>query len=106
MKAFQRNGKARKKNVLEAHHHDGKHRHDGKHHHDGKPRKKQEAEKLEWQRRGVSGTITAVNPDTKEVTVSARVRGESKPVVIEASDKAQFRRYSPDSIRFSDAKPS
>ncbi len=68
--------------------------------------KTQDSEKLEWQRRGVSGTITAVNPNSKEVTVSARVRGEAKPVVVESSDKTQFRRYSPDSIRFSDAKPS
>ena len=68
--------------------------------------KKQDAEKLEWQRRGVSGTITAVNPDSKEVTLSARVRGETKAIVVESSEKAQYRRYSPDSIRFSDAKPS
>ncbi|MEO8130002.1 MAG: hypothetical protein ABI822_23065 [Bryobacteraceae bacterium] len=68
--------------------------------------KKQESEKLEWQRRGVSGTITAVDAATKEVTLKARVRGESKAVVVEASDKSQYRRYSPDSIRFSDAKPS
>ena len=68
--------------------------------------KKEEAEKLEWQRRGVSGTITAVNPNAKEATLSARVRGETKAVVVESSDKAQYRRYSPDSIRFSDAKPS
>ncbi len=67
--------------------------------------KKQEVEKMEWQRRGVSGTITAVNLDSKEVTLSARVRGEIKAVVVESSDKAQYRRYSPDSIRFSDAKP-
>ena len=68
--------------------------------------KKQEAEKMEWQRRGVSGTITAVNPATKEATISARLRGETKAIVVESSDKAQYRRYSPDSIRFSDAKPS
>ena len=68
--------------------------------------KKQEAEKLEWQRRGVSGTITAVNAGAKEAVLSARVRGETKAVVVESSDKAQYRRYSPDSIRFSDAKPS
>ena len=68
--------------------------------------KKQEAEKLEWQRRGVSGTVTAVNPDSKVVTMSARVRGETKAIIVESSEKAQYRRYSPDSIRFSDAKPS
>ena len=68
--------------------------------------KKQEAEKLEWQRRGVSGTVTAVNADSREATISARVRGETKAIIVESSEKAQYRRYSPDSIRFSDAKPS
>ena len=61
---------------------------------------------MEWQRRGVSGTVTAVNPDSKVVTISARVRGETKAVVVESSEKAQYRRYSADSIRFSDAKLS
>ena len=68
--------------------------------------KKQETEKLEWQRRGVSGTVTAVNGDSKEATISARIRGETKAVIVESSEKAQYRRYLPDSIRFSDAKPS
>ncbi len=68
--------------------------------------KRQEAERLEWQKRGVSGTITAINPDTKEIIISARSRGMAKPLVIEPSDKAQYRRYATDSIRFSDAKPS
>jgi transcription antitermination factor NusG len=68
--------------------------------------KKQEAEKLEWQKRGVSGTVTSINTDAKEITISARSRGASKPMVIESSDKVQYRRYAPDSIRFSDAHPS
>jgi hypothetical protein len=68
--------------------------------------RRQEAEKLEWQKRGVSGTVTTINPDTKEITISARSRGASKPMVIEPSDKVQYRRYAPDSVRFSDAHPS
>ena len=68
--------------------------------------KKQETEKQEWQKRGLAGTITAIDPAAKEVTLNARVGRESKAVVVEASEKAQFRRYSQDSVRFSDAKPS
>lgn len=68
---------------------------------------KQAAEKAEWQKRGVNGTVTAVNPSNKEITITTRVRGEKKPVVVEASaDKVQYRRYAPDSVKFSDAKPS
>ena len=68
---------------------------------------KQAAEKAEWQKRGVNGTVTAIDPATKEITISTRVRGEKKPVVVEASsDKIQYRRYAPDSVKFSDAKPS
>jgi Cu/Ag efflux protein CusF len=65
---------------------------------------KHERDRAEWQKRGISGTVTAVNPDTKEITINTHVR-DAKPVVIEASS-AGFRRYAADSIRFSDAKPS
>ncbi|MDQ3908268.1 MAG: hypothetical protein M3268_07970, partial [Acidobacteriota bacterium] len=69
--------------------------------------KRQAHDKEEWQRRGVWGTITAINPATKEVTISARGAEGVKPVVVEAaSDKVEFMRYAPDSVKFSDAKPS
>jgi Cu/Ag efflux protein CusF len=65
---------------------------------------KHERDRAEWQKRGISGTVTAVNPDTKEITINTHSR-DAKPVIIEASS-AGFRRYAADSIRFSDAKPS
>ena len=34
--------------------------------------KKQEAERAEWKRRGVLGMITALKPETKEITISSR----------------------------------
>lgn len=68
--------------------------------------KKHEADKAEWQRRGVSGVIRAINPDGKEITISTRGREGAKPLVIAASGAVDFRRYAPDSVRFSDAKPS
>jgi hypothetical protein len=67
---------------------------------------KQAAERAEWQKRGITGTITAINPDTKEVTVNARSHGASKVMVVQPAEKVQYRRYAPDSVRFSDAKPS
>jgi Cu/Ag efflux protein CusF len=68
--------------------------------------KKHEADKAEWQKRGVSGVITAVNPDTKEITISTHNRDGVKPLVIATSGAVDFRRYAPDSVRFADAKPS
>jgi Cu/Ag efflux protein CusF len=66
--------------------------------------KKQERDRAEWQKRGTAGTVTGVNADTKEVTINTHVR-DAKPLVIDASS-AVFRRYAPDSVRFTDAKPS
>ena len=68
--------------------------------------KKQEAERLEWRRRGILGVITALKPDTKEITISNRTMAGVQSVVIPVSDKTEMRRYAPDSIKFGDAKPS
>jgi Cu/Ag efflux protein CusF len=68
--------------------------------------KKQEAERLEWRRRGILGVITALKPDTKEITISNRTTAGVQSVVIPTTDKTEMRRYAPDSIKFSDAKPA
>ncbi len=71
--------------------------------------KKQEAERAEWRRRGVLGVITALKPDTKEVTISSRTMTAptgQQSIVIPVNDKVEMRRYAPDSIKFADAKPS
>lgn len=66
--------------------------------------KKQQQDSAEWQKRGIAGTITAVNPTAKEITIDTHSRAV-KTVVIEAS-AASFRRYASDSVRFADTKPS
>ncbi|MDQ2922504.1 MAG: hypothetical protein M3R52_12950, partial [Acidobacteriota bacterium] len=66
--------------------------------------KKQEQERAEWKRRGVLGIITAVKPDTKEITISSRNMAGQQAIVIPVSDKVEMRRYAPDSIKFADAK--
>ncbi|MCU1266558.1 MAG: hypothetical protein JWM21_2876 [Acidobacteria bacterium] len=68
--------------------------------------KKQEQERLEWRRRGILGVVSAVKPDTKEVTISTRSATGSQPVIIPIAERLDMRRYAPDSIKFSDAKPS
>lgn len=66
--------------------------------------KKQEQERAEWKRRGVLGIITAVKPETKEVTISSSSMAGKQSIVIPVSDKVEMRRYAPDSIKFADAK--
>src|ERR1051325_6303687 len=68
--------------------------------------KKQEAERAEWRRRGILGIITAVKPESKEITISSRTLAGQQAIVIPVSDKVEIRRYAPDSIKFADAKPS
>lgn len=68
--------------------------------------KKQEAERAEWRRRGILGVITSLKPEANEITISNRTIAGTQNVVIPIADGTEMRRYAPDSIRFSDAKPS
>ncbi len=68
--------------------------------------KKADAERAEWRRRGILGVITALKPDTKEITISNRTMAGMQSIVIPVTDKTEMRRYAPDSIKFGDAKPS
>jgi len=67
--------------------------------------KKQDAERAEWRRRGILGVITALKPESKEITISSRTIAGTQAVIIPVSEKVELRRYAPDSIKFSDAKP-
>lgn len=67
---------------------------------------KHEQDRQEWQRRGLGGTISAVNPESRQFTVTVRNFQGSKTIAVETPDGVQIRRYAPDSVRFSDAKPS
>jgi hypothetical protein len=68
--------------------------------------KKQEAERLEWRRRGILGVITALKPETHEITITHRAMGR-KPIGRDPRQRQdEMKRYAPDSIKFGDAKPS
>ena len=68
--------------------------------------KKQEAERLEWRRRGILGVITALKTESSEITIQTRTMAGPQSLVLPVSDKTEIKRYAPDSIKFSDAKPS
>src|SRR5713101_8790331 len=68
--------------------------------------KKQEAERAEWKRRGILGIISALKPESKEITISSRSLMGQQAVTIPVSDKVEMRRYAPDSMKFGDAKPA
>ncbi|HKP11494.1 MAG TPA: hypothetical protein VJZ91_05265 [Blastocatellia bacterium] len=68
--------------------------------------KDQERQRNEWQQRGVSGVITALNAKTGEITLQVRGRDGLQTMTVATTAAAKFRRYAPDSVRFSDALPS
>lgn len=73
--------------------------------------KAHEAERLEWQQRGIGGLVKAVDPQAKEITISVpntppTPGNPTRPVTIALAANAVLLRYAPDSVKFSDAKPS
>jgi hypothetical protein len=68
--------------------------------------RKHAAELAEWETRGVGGVITALNPDSKEITINLSSAAGTKPMVISMAPSTILRRYAPSSVRFSDAQPS
>jgi hypothetical protein len=67
---------------------------------------KREKERDEWRTRGIAGSISALNAATKEISLDSRTPQGPKPVVLATNAETKFRRYAPDSVRFSDAKAS
>jgi hypothetical protein len=61
-----------------------------------------DTEREDWQKRGTSGTVAAIDPAARTLTIKAGQRS----LAIEPSEKAEFLRYAPDSAKFSDAKPA
>jgi hypothetical protein len=65
---------------------------------------KQAAERADWDRRGATGIVADIAADS--VTVNVRTIEGVKPLVIIPAPNAVIRRYTPDSVKFADAKPS
>lgn len=57
----------------------------------------------EWRTRGISGRVTAINPQTKEITVKSDGMMNANVVITPNAD-AKFMRFAQDSANFNDAK--
>src|SRR5271154_435814 len=66
--------------------------------------KKQAAERADWDKRGVIGVVTAVSPS--DIAISVRGPGGTKSLILTPGPNVQIRRYTAESIKFTDAKPS
>ncbi len=66
--------------------------------------KRNEAEKLDWQQRGISGI--AVSQKDGEITLDVRTPQGSHRAIVTVTQKTKLRRYAPDSVKFSEAVAS
>ena len=67
----------------------------------------QAKQRAEWQRRGINGRVKTVNAETGEITVEMRgIMGAATTLTVTPREGAKVLRYSPDSVRYSDALTS
>ena len=65
---------------------------------------KQETDRSDWQKHGVGGLVTAVDPSSGAITISQVSFAGAKTVTIHTTKSTILRRYAPDSVKFDDAK--
>jgi co-chaperonin GroES (HSP10) len=65
---------------------------------------KREKDREDWQKRGVGGLVTAVDPSTGTITISMTSFSGTKNVAVHTSKNTVLRRYAPNSVKFDDAR--
>jgi hypothetical protein len=65
--------------------------------------KKQEADRAEWSKRGITGTVAEVDAAKNTFTLKSGGMGTTKLTVVSLGEGARLRRYAHDSIKFNDA---
>jgi hypothetical protein len=66
--------------------------------------KRDEADRQDWAKRGISGIVSAKNGN--QILLKLKTQRGDVQQTITLSDKTKFRKYSPDSVKFADARPS
>lgn len=66
--------------------------------------RKREQERLDWQKRGVIGVVDSIRQDV--IVLKARPLAGERTFTVRVLSETVFRRYKPDSVRFSDALAS
>lgn len=67
---------------------------------------KQAADRADWDRNGILGTVESLDAAGRKLVVKTRVGMSTKPVEVTAAEGAVVRRYASDSVKFADAQPS
>ena len=65
---------------------------------------KQQKDRDDWQKRGVGGLVTAVDPATHTITISTTSFTGTKTMAVHTNKNTILRRYAPNSVKFDDAK--
>lgn len=63
-------------------------------------------ETQDWRTRGIAGKVVVYNPQTSVITVSVRGLMGERTILVKPKANAEFYRYAPDSVKFSEAKKS
>ncbi|MDQ3804487.1 MAG: hypothetical protein M3416_11725 [Acidobacteriota bacterium] len=72
----------------------------------GEVEQKRARDRAAWEQRGIEGIVTAVDAAAKQATVLASSAEGPKPLVLSFAGDVQVRRFSPDSVKYRDARPS
>jgi len=67
---------------------------------------KKTQDREDWQKRGIGGLVSAVDPATGTITISTGTGASAKTVAIHTTKGTVLRRYAPDSVQFDAAKPA
>ncbi|MFN6963081.1 MAG: hypothetical protein ACK4S4_04870 [Pyrinomonadaceae bacterium] len=67
---------------------------------------KQARDSERWRTRGIAGRVVTVDPVGKKLSVEIRGLMGVSSVVVEPNTEAKFLRYAPDSVKYSEARPS
>lgn len=67
---------------------------------------RRQQEQQDWQKRGLGGLVSSLDPAAGTVTISVTGLGGKKDVTVRTAKDTVVRRYAPDSVKFDDAKPS
>jgi hypothetical protein len=66
--------------------------------------KKQQADRDDWQKRGVAGLVKSVDTAAGSITVTTGAGPTAKTVTVTTSKSTTLKRYAPGSVRFADAQ--
>src|ERR1700721_482581 len=67
---------------------------------------KHQSDREDWQKRGIGGLVSSVDPATGTITISVPAAGGKKTIAIHTTSASILRRYAPDSVSFDEAKPA